>query len=201
MSIDVEMKNQLFRRISPGWRLFLTRNLFHFYGKQRTVLPRLRVARPAWDLIENLDAIQCDVPKRSSTNSQVNLHPCVFQNTPLSRRPPHKKRKKKKKETGSWFRHGRRETGGEKNVNTRNAQIPARCYGSRAGHPHRVFASILIFIQYFLRAHQWLFSEGRWRAWGRGRGSGGYIRDGCYQKAKMNFGHIFSSTHSRGLIK
>lgn len=111
VSIDVEMKNQLFRRISPGWRLFLTRKLFHFYGKQRTVLPRLRVARPAWDLIENLDAIQCDVPKRSSTNSQVNRHPRVFQNSPPFQATSAQKggKKKKKQALGSDTDSERRE--------------------------------------------------------------------------------------------
>lgn len=135
VSIDVEKKNQLFRRISPDWRLFLTWKVFHFYDKQRTVLPRLGVAWPVWDLIENHDAIQCDVTKRSSANIQVKRHPYVFQKS-----PPHDLRQ------GNivWFQP---QTGGKKKRQNKNAQISARRVGSSGGHPHCGFAFILIFIQ------------------------------------------------------
>jgi len=69
VSIDVEIKNQIFRRTSPDWRLFLTWKVFHFYDKQRTVLPSLGVDWPVWDVTENHDAIEYDVIKRSSANA------------------------------------------------------------------------------------------------------------------------------------
>ena len=50
------------------------------------------------------------------------------------------------------------QAGGKKHVKTKktkNAQISARCVGSSAGHPHTVFASVLIFTQYFLKEDHW----------------------------------------------
>lgn len=135
VSIDVGMKNQLFRRILPDWRLFLTRKVFHFYDKQRTDcrLPRLGVAWPVWDLIENHGAIQCDVTKGSSANTQVQRHPCGLQ----------KRLQRDLRKRNMLSVQARTEI----KCQNKDAQISARCVGSSAGHPHCVFASILIFIR------------------------------------------------------
>lgn len=114
------------------------------------LLPRLGVALPVWDLIENHDAIQCDVTKCSSANTQVKRHPPVFQKNLL-------RDLRAEKNMLSFQAWGAR----KKKRQHKNAQIWARGVGSRAGHPRRVFASILIFIQSFLRADRWLLLGGK----------------------------------------
>lgn len=62
------------------------------------------------------------------------------------------------KETGSQFRHGQ---GGKKTSTQKMRRYPRAVLVHALGIlAVCVFASILIFIQYFLRADQWLFLEG-----------------------------------------
>lgn len=144
MSIDVEIKNQLFRRISPDWRLFLTWKVFHFYDKQRTVLPRLGVAWPVWDLIENHDAIQCDVTKCFSANTQVNRHPCVVSEKATSRSPPKKHACSSGHEQRGEKKKGRK----KKHVKTKKikkcADISALCWFKRWASSHCICIHINI---------------------------------------------------------
>lgn len=107
------------------------------------LLPRLGVAWPVCDRTETHDAIQCDVTKRSDANISVKRHPRVV-----------------KQRLRRDLRSTLAAQAGKKTSKQKNAQLPARCVGSSAGHPRCGFASILIFIQDFLRADQRLFFWG-----------------------------------------
>lgn len=86
------------------------------------------------------------------TNTQVRRHPFRKASDSTSATETCLKLRKEGKNTS-------------KQKKKKNAQISARCVGSSAGHPHTVFASILIFIQYFLKADHWLFSGGKHQRW------------------------------------
>lgn len=139
----------------------MTRKVFHFYDKQRTVLPRLGARSwPGCDLIENHDAIQCDVTKSSSANTQVKRHPralacvfvCVQKKRNKKRSLPHDPREKTNM-LSVQLRHEAGEGEGRKKEKKKTSTEKMRRY-RRAGHPHCAFASILIFRQDFLRAEQ-----------------------------------------------
>lgn len=155
----------------------MTRELFHSHDKQRCLpaclaatLAPLRAAWPAGEpLLEELDAVCCccgggdddDVPGRSSSGGgQVERHPRGWFKI---RRPP--PRMTSARDAGSRLRRGPREEGwvgvGVGGGGVENKRQQKKCAdlraGSRAGHPRRAFASILIFIQSASpRAERWV---------------------------------------------
>lgn len=139
MSVDVQLKNQVFRRILVTWRVVLTPKLFHFWGVFVSE-EEIHGDRRAPLSRGSAQAGRCGIRAKGMMLFWTALR--TLGKAPV--KPPWRRRRR------ICVRPAEKHHKSKHQCADMSAQ-------RRSRHPHGAFASILIFIQYFLRADGWLF--------------------------------------------